>query len=59
MTILFFRNLEIRYTMAAEARNNLVAASQNIEGTHRTLSNVEFPYCKPDEVDTLNKVWHS
>ncbi|XP_037089539.1 uncharacterized protein LOC119109893 [Pollicipes pollicipes] len=42
--------------MAAEARNNLVAASQNIEGAHRYLSNVEFPYCNPDEVDTLNKV---
>ncbi|XP_037090419.1 uncharacterized protein LOC119110622 isoform X1 [Pollicipes pollicipes] len=48
-------SLEVRYTMAAEARNNLVAASQNIEGAHRYLSNVEFPYCNPDEVDTLNK----
>ncbi|KAF0290867.1 hypothetical protein FJT64_010967 [Amphibalanus amphitrite] len=48
-------SLEVRYTMAAEARNNLVAASQNIEGAHRTLSHVEFPYCNPDEVETLNK----
>ena len=42
--------------MAAEARNNLVAASQNIEGAQRTLGHVEFPYCNQDEVDTLNKV---
>lgn len=48
-------NLDIRYTMAAETRNNLVAASQNIEGAHRYLSHVEFPYCNQDEVDTLNK----
>ena len=59
MTMFFFRNLEIRYSMAAEARNNLVAASQNIEGVHRTLSNVEFPYCTQEEVDTLKKVWQS
>ncbi len=41
--------------MASEVRNNLVAAAQNITGAQRYLSNVEFPYCAPAEVDTLNK----
>ena len=36
--------------MAMIARNNLVAAAQNIQGAQRYLSNVEFPYCSPSEV---------
>ncbi|XP_050722090.1 myosin-11-like isoform X2 [Eriocheir sinensis] len=47
--------LEIRYSVAAETRNNLVAAGQNIQGAQRYLDNVQFPYCDPDEVETLNK----
>merc|ERR1712141_926287 len=47
--------LEERYAVAAETRNNLVAASQNIQGAQRYLSNIQFPYCAPPEVDTLNK----
>jgi len=47
--------LEDRYAVAAETRNNLVAASQNIQGAQRYLSNIQFPYCAPPEVDTLNK----
>lgn len=50
------RDLEIRYSVAAETRNNLVAAGQNINGAQRYLDNVNFPYCAPGEVDTLNKV---
>ena len=41
--------------MASIARNNLVAAAQNIQGAQRYLSNVQFPYCTPAEVTTLNK----
>ena len=52
----FFRDLEGRYAVAAETRNNLVAASQNISGAQRYLANVQFPYCAPPEVETLNKV---
>ncbi len=48
--------MEGRYTLASEARNNLVAAAQNIQGAQRYLSNVQFPYCAPAEVETLNKV---
>ena len=49
-------DLEARYSIASETRNNLVAASQNIQGAQRYLSNVQFPYCAPSEVETLNKV---
>ncbi|XP_069159161.1 uncharacterized protein [Procambarus clarkii] len=48
-------DLEIRYSVAAETRNNLVAAGQNIQGAQRYLDNVTFPYCAPNEIDTLNK----
>ncbi|XP_071515294.1 uncharacterized protein synr isoform X3 [Panulirus ornatus] len=48
-------DLEIRYSVAAETRNNLVAAGQNIQGAQRYLDKVEFPYCDPEEVQTLNK----
>merc|ERR1712218_188734 len=47
--------LEERYAIASIARNNLVAAAQNIQGAQRYLSNVQFPYCAPSEVATLNK----
>jgi len=47
--------LEERYGIASIARNNLVAAAQNIQGAQRYLSNVQFPYCAPEEVVTLNK----
>merc|ERR1711936_339477 len=47
--------LEERYSIAMIARNNLVAAAQNITGAQRYLTNVEFPYCTPSEVATLNK----
>lgn len=50
------RALEDRYAVAAETRNNLVAAAQNIQGAQRYLSNIQFPYCAPQEVETLNKV---
>jgi hypothetical protein len=41
--------------MATETRNNVIAASQNITSAHRYLNTIEFPYCKPAEMDTLNK----
>lgn len=45
----------MRYRAATETRNNLIAASQNIGNAHRYLNNIDFPYCKPAEMDTLNK----
>ena len=56
MYLFCFRALDQRYEAAVEVRNNLVAASQNIQGAQRYLSSVQFPYCAPSEVDTLNKV---
>ena len=50
--IIFFL---LRYGIASIARNNLVAAAQNIQGAQRYLTNVQFPYCAPPEVATLNK----
>ncbi|CAG0905761.1 unnamed protein product [Darwinula stevensoni] len=47
--------LEQRYAVASEARNNLTAAAQNIQGAHRYLDNITFPYCTPDEVETLQR----
>ncbi|XP_022240529.1 uncharacterized protein LOC111085582 [Limulus polyphemus] len=46
---------EQRYSCAAETRNNLVAAIQNLQGAQRYLPNVVFPYCSEEEVDTLEK----
>ncbi|VDI35202.1 Hypothetical predicted protein [Mytilus galloprovincialis] len=43
------------YTMATEARNNLSAAIQNLQNTQKYLSNIQFPYCKEDEIKTLQK----
>ena len=54
--ILFLhRNSQIRYQFAAEARNNLVASSQNITTAQQNLNTIKFPYCTPDEMETLNK----
>ena len=46
-----------RYSMAMIARNNLVAAAQNIQGAQHYLSNVEFPYCSPQEVDIDRNIY--
>ncbi|XP_071492933.1 uncharacterized protein [Diadema antillarum] len=48
-------NSSIRYQFAAEARNNFVAASQNITTAQRYLNTITFPYCTHDEMATLNK----
>ncbi|XP_782060.3 formin-like protein 6 isoform X2 [Strongylocentrotus purpuratus] len=49
------QNTQIRYQFAAEARNNLVAAAQNIKTSQQYLNTIKFPYCTPDEIETLNK----
>lgn len=36
-----------------EGRNNFIAAAQNIRSAHRYLNTIAFPYCKPEEVRTL------
>ena len=44
-----------KYVLATEARNNLVAASQNLKSCQKYLSNISFPYVKPQEVVTLDR----
>lgn len=39
--------------MATEARNNIIAAAQNITSAKRYLNTIQFPYCKPEEVKVL------
>lgn len=48
-------NSQLRYVYATEARNNLIAAQQNVNSTQKYLSNITFPYCTPPEMMTLNK----
>ncbi|XP_050398744.1 uncharacterized protein LOC126816350 isoform X1 [Patella vulgata] len=48
-------NVQAKYHMATECRNNVIAASQNISSAHRYLQNIKFPYCEQSELDTLNK----
>lgn len=46
--------VQARYSMVAETRNFLIAASQNINNSHRNLSNVDIPYCNSDDLKILN-----
>lgn len=46
--------VQARYSMVAETRNYLIAASQNITNTHRYLSNVNIPYCNSEDLRVLN-----
>ncbi|XP_071826424.1 uncharacterized protein [Apostichopus japonicus] len=47
-------NATLRYQFAAEARNNLVAGLQNVDGAQRYLNTIKFPYCTLDEIKTVN-----
>ncbi|CAG5130832.1 unnamed protein product [Candidula unifasciata] len=48
-------SIQVKYQLATETRNNLIAASQNIMNAKRYLNNIKFPYCEPEEIATLNK----
>uniref|UniRef100_A0A915KKL4 Uncharacterized protein n=1 Tax=Romanomermis culicivorax TaxID=13658 RepID=A0A915KKL4_ROMCU len=48
-------NTRMRYFAAAEARNNFIAASQNIESARVYLGKVKFPYCTEDEIEKLEQ----
>ncbi|XP_056002664.1 uncharacterized protein LOC125661515 [Ostrea edulis] len=51
------RNLQMpqKYAIATEVRNNQIAAIQNLRSCQTYLDNIDFPYCKPTEVQTLEK----
>ena len=48
--------LQARYTMAAEVRNTLIAASQNLTNAHSYLTNIDVPYFTVSDlkVSTIN-----
>ncbi|XP_041356021.1 serine/threonine-protein kinase dst2-like [Gigantopelta aegis] len=48
-------NVQLRYQIATETRNNLIAASQNMTSAQRYLAPIQFPYCQPAEIETLDR----
>ncbi|KAK6727514.1 hypothetical protein RB195_005288 [Necator americanus] len=54
-------NSRARYFAAAEARNNFIAAAQNVQSCRMYLNKVEFPYATEDEIllmeDTATKAF--
>uniref|UniRef100_A0A8R1DRN2 Uncharacterized protein n=1 Tax=Caenorhabditis japonica TaxID=281687 RepID=A0A8R1DRN2_CAEJA len=58
-----FRNERGRYFAAAEARNNFVAAAQNVQSCRMYLNKVDFPYGTEKEIalleDTVNKAFRN
>ncbi|KAK5981247.1 hypothetical protein GCK32_004812 [Trichostrongylus colubriformis] len=54
-------NTRARYFAAAEARNNFIAAAQNVQSCRMYLNKVEFPYATEEEIllmeDTATKAF--
>ena len=51
------QNAENKFQTAAEVRDFLVLAGQNLSSVHQNLyEHVTLPYCTLDEINTLNKV---
>jgi len=48
-------NVQAKYQLATETRNNLIAAMANITSAKRYLNNIRFPYCETEEMNTLDK----
>lgn len=49
------QQMQQRYMITTEVRNNIIAAIQNVQSTQRYLNTIEFPYCKPPELETLQR----
>lgn len=49
------RSNEDRYERVAQIRNKLSESIKQLQAAQRHLPNITFPYCTPDEVDTLEK----
>ncbi|XP_060574312.1 uncharacterized protein LOC132732000 isoform X5 [Ruditapes philippinarum] len=46
----------IKYCCATEARNNNIAACSNVKSCHKYLGDkIDFPYLKPNEIETLER----
>ncbi|VDK56326.1 unnamed protein product [Anisakis simplex] len=52
-------NTRMRYFAAAEARNNFIAAAQNVQSCRVYLGKVQFPYCTEEEMSTMNETLNS
>ncbi|PAA47745.1 hypothetical protein BOX15_Mlig023585g1, partial [Macrostomum lignano] len=49
------QDMQRRYAVATETRNYLVAACANLRNSQNYLKGIDFPYCKLDEVVTLER----
>jgi hypothetical protein len=49
----------MRYFAAAEARNNFIAAAQNVQSCRVYLGKVKFPYCTEEEMAVLESTVNS
>uniref|UniRef100_A0A915C8K2 Uncharacterized protein n=1 Tax=Parascaris univalens TaxID=6257 RepID=A0A915C8K2_PARUN len=52
-------NTRMRYFAAAEARNNFIAATQNVQSCRVYLGKVHFPYCTEEEMSLMNEALNS
>ncbi|KHN79662.1 hypothetical protein Tcan_11781, partial [Toxocara canis] len=52
-------NTRMRYFAAAEARNNFIAATQNVQSCRVYLGKVQFPYCTEKEMSLMNETLNS
>ncbi|VDN60576.1 unnamed protein product [Dracunculus medinensis] len=48
-------NTRMRYFAAAEARNNFIAAGQNVQSCRIYLGKVQFPYCTKEEMFAMEE----
>lgn len=46
--------MEKRYTLSSNVRDHLICAVQNLMTSQKYLQTVTFPYCTPEEVETLH-----
>ncbi|XP_059171272.1 uncharacterized protein LOC131952564 isoform X2 [Physella acuta] len=49
------QNNQVKYQLATETRSYLIAARQNIMSAKWYLNNIQFPYCEPEEILTLDR----
>ncbi|KAI6177510.1 hypothetical protein M3Y97_00915400 [Aphelenchoides bicaudatus] len=52
-------NTRMRYFAAAEARNNFIAAGQNVQSCRVYLGRVKFPYATQEEMNQMEKAIHT
>lgn len=50
-----FSNTRMRYFAAAEARNNFIAAGQNVQSCRVYLGRVKFPYATEEEMAQMEQ----